>query len=257
MLTVSNTNGSGVALAAPTLGDLVVRGDTGYAMVPFLPTARNLTTAGITNLLVDSSDRTSSTCYMRGLSEHIRITTSSSLPWLWRRICFTTKDDIFTVKVNGDQSPTSAYSPYFDTTSSNIGMTRIWFNLQVNNTPNTVAVFNGIIFKGNFGQDWNDIMTAPTDPARITVKSDTTKTLQSGNERGVIREYKRWYPMNTNIVYDDDEQGAAESGSYLTTKGKAGMGDYYIVDYIVPGKGGTGTDLLAINSTSTLYWHEK
>lgn len=256
MLTVTNTSGTGTTQPV-ALGDLVIRGDTGYAMLPFLVTARNLTTAGITNLTVDTSDRTSSTCYMKGFAEHLRVTTSSSLPWLWRRICFTTKDDIFTTKVNGDQTPVQPYAPWYDTTTSNIGMTRLFFNVQVNNIPNTTDVFNGIIFKGQAGKDWNDIMTAALDTSRITVKSDTVKSIQSNNERGVIKEYKRYYPMNSNLVYDDDENGAAELGSYLTTKGKPGMGDYYIFDYIVPGRGGTGTDYMAINATSTLYWHEK
>lgn len=257
MLSVTNTDGAGAPLNALSLGDLVIRGDTGYAMVPYCPTARNLTTAGVTNLTVDTSDRTSSTCYMRGLSETIRVSTNSSLPWLWRRICFITKDDLFTVKVGGDAAPTITYSPWFDTTSNNIGMTRLWFNINVNNMPNTVDVFNGVIFKGQIGKDWNDIMTAAVDTSRVTLKSDTVCQIKSNNERGIIKDMKRWYPMNSNLVYDDDENGAAESGSYTSVDSKPGMGDFYCFDYIVPGRGGTSTDRLYLNSTATLYWHEK
>jgi len=59
------------------------------------------------------------------------------------------------------------------------------------------------------------------------------------------------------LVYDDDESGDAEITKYQSTESKLGMGDYYIVDIILPGTGGTSSDLLQLRSTSTLYWHER
>lgn len=256
MLSSTNVAPDGTGANTIRLGDLVLQGST-FNMVIWSPTARSLVTGGITNTVSDISDRTATTCYMRGLSEKIRIQTNSSAPWLWRRVCFTTKDDIFTTKVNGDQTPLTSYSPWFDSGTSNIGLTRHWFNLAQNNTPNTIDVFTGIIFKGTQGKDWADSITAPLDTSRITVKSDTTKTIQSGNERGVIREMKRWYPMNSNMVYDDDENGAAETTKYTSTQAKPGMGDYYIIDFFVSGGQSTTNDRLNINATSSLYWHEK
>lgn len=256
MLSSTNVSTDGIGANSIRLGDLVMQGGS-FNMIMWCPTARSLVTGGTTNNVTDVSDRTSTTCYMRGLSEHIRIQTNSSIPWLWRRICFTTKDDIFITNVNGDQTPFQTYRPWFDSGTANIGMTRNWFNLVQNVMPNTIDVFNGIIFKGTQGKDWSDSITAPLDTTRINVKSDTTKTIQSPNERGVIREIKRWYPMNSNLVYDDDENGAGETTQYITTKAKPGMGDYYVVDFFVSGTGGTTSDRLTVNSTSSLYWHEK
>nr|QVW56565.1 MAG: capsid protein [Gemykolovirus] len=253
MLSFSNTNGAGASQTVAA-GSLFVNGSTGYAMSVFCPTARSFITAGSTGSIVDVSDRNAMTCYMRGYSENLRIQTSSPLPWLWRRICFTTKGGSFTQPATGDTAPTQTVQPYSDTS---IGMARKWFNLQVNNSPNTVAAYNGIIFKGTFGYDWNDVITAKTDQTRITVKSDVTRRIITGNNSGHFSERKLWYPMNRNLVYDDDEQGAAEIPSYYSTGAKPGMGDYFIVDYVVPGVGGTSSDVINLNCTATLYWHEK
>lgn len=256
MLSSTNVATDGTASAAIRQGDLVLAG-TNFNMIVWCPTARALQTAGQVNTIADIADRTATTCYMRGLSEHIRFQTNTSVPWIWRRICFTTKDDIFTASVPGDQNPTQTYRPYFDSGTNNVGMTRNWFNLGQNNMSNTIDVFSGIIFKGTQGRDWLDSLTAPVDNSRVTVKSDVTKTIQSNNDRGIIREIKRWYPMNSNLVYNDDENGAGETTSYTSTLAKPGMGDYYIVDLFVSGAGALSSDRLTVSSTSTLYWHEK
>jgi hypothetical protein len=115
----------------------------------------------------------------------------------------------------------------------------------------------GLLYKGLAGKDWDDLIVAPVDTSRISVKFDKTWTIQSGNSNGVVRERKLWHPMNKNIVYDDDENGDVEQASYFSVDSKAGMGDYYVVDIIQPGTGATSSDLLQISTNSTLYWHEK
>lgn len=193
---------------------------------------------------------------MRGYKENLRIQTSTPLPWLWRRVTFTYKGDDFLVGVpNTNETPyVQPYVPYSDTS---IGMARKWFNLQVNNQPQTVAAYNGLIFKGRAGQDWNDVITAKVDNSRITVKSDVTRRITTGNNSGHFSERKLWYPMNANLTYDDDEVGGQMETSYTSTSTKYGMGDYYIVDYIVPGVGSSSSDILNMNCTASLYWHEK
>lgn len=253
MLSFSNTDGSGASQLVKA-GGLTVNGSTGYAMSLFSPTARSLATAGTTNGITDSADRTSQICYMRGYKENLRIQSNSGLPWLWRRICFTYKGPIFSRLLTTDSAPVQTFSPYVDTS---IGMSRQWFNLQVNNSTNSVENWNGIIFKGARGLDWTDVMTAKVDPTRITVKSDITRKCLSGNGNGHFSERKLWYSMNKNLVYDDDEIGAQETTSYFSTDAKAGMGDYYVVDYVVPGLGGSASDVINISCTATLYWHEK
>lgn len=260
MLSASNTNGTGGSVGV-AIRPFFANGTTGYAYVLWNATARSMSTGqNVTNganLYMDKSDRTSTTCYMRGLREVLRIQTSSALPWVWRRICFTTKDDIFTTNVNGDAAPTQPYQPWLDTNTDNIGMTRQWFNLQVNNIPNTVTTFNAIIFKGREGRDWSNVLNAKTDETRIKTMSDTSISLHTGNQSGYFATHKRWYPMNKNLVYNDDESGAAMQSSYTTTQARPGMGDYYVLDIFVPGIGGATTDLLSVDSQATLYWHEK
>lgn len=252
MLSFSNATSAGNNQAVAA-GGLFVNGLTTYGMCVFSPTARALITGGNTNLGVDPCDRTSSTCFIRGFKENLRIQTSTPLPWIWRRLVFTSKSNVFNTQVAADTA-TPKFSPYSDTS---VGMGRLWLNLQATGATATIATMNAVIFRGTLNQDWNDVITAKVDTSRITVMSDVTRTIRTGNSNGHFSERKLWYPMNKNIVYDDDESGAAVTTSYYSTTSKAGMGDVYIVDYLVPGVGGAAGDLINLNSTATLYWHEK
>lgn len=252
MLSFSNTDSSGGSKAVGA-GGLYVNGAYSYGMSVWCATARSLVTAGVTDQYIDAADRCSTTCYMRGLKENLRIQTNSPMPWLWRRIVFTSKGNTFLNSAPAD-TPTQTYRVYSDTS---IGIARQWFNLQANSMPSTVNGFNGIIFKGALNQDWNDVITAKVDTTRITVKSDRTCTIRTGNNNGHFSDRKLWYPMNANLVYDDDEAGAGTTTQYFSTDAKGGMGDVYVVDYLVPGLGAASTDIINLNSTATLYWHEK
>lgn len=248
MLAWSNTTGTGASQPI-ALSPAYVPASTG-ALFMFSPTKQSLVTAGVTNQLIDQSDRTSTTCYMKGFSEHIRIQTSSALPWFWRRICFTGKGPLFA------QSPTpiNPEATYADTSN---GMERLWLNLSINNSPDYFNSITSLLFKGVSQKDWTDPLIAPLDTSRISVKYDKTQTFKSGNSVGTVAERKMWHPMNKNLVYDDDENGAATTTSYSSVQSKAGMGDYYIVDIFTSGSGGAASDIIRVDSNSTLYWHEK
>lgn len=251
MLSYSNTNSAGAQIT-PAAGPMYVKGDTGaYAL--WVATARDLTPgSGGLGTVANESSRTATSCYMRGLSDKLRIQTSSGLPWFHRRIVFTSKGiDPFRLASSSD---TGASQQFLENSN---GMVRLLFNNLINNTPNYLNNINGVIFKGAQGVDWSDFVTAPTDPRRITVKFDKTWTMQSGNNLGVVRERKLWHGMNKTLVYDDDESGTSESTSYFSTDSKSGMGDVYVLDFIQPGTGGAATDLMRFESTATLYWHEK
>jgi len=249
MLAYSNTTPSG-ASQTTTVSPLYVTGATG-ALCLWNATAQSLYTASNYNTVVDQSARTATTCYMVGLSERLRIQTSSGLPWFWRRICFTTKGEFPSVT---SPSPINPETYYVDTSN---GINRLWLNLNINNSSNALAALQGILFRGQQGKDWDDYLTAPVDPTRVTKKYDRTVTFRSGNALGIVREPKLYHPMNANLVYDDDENGDAEQTSAYSTDSKMGMGDYFVLDIILPGTGGSATDLLQLRSTSTLYWHEK
>jgi len=215
-------------------------------------------TSGVDNggTVQQEAQRTATTCFMRGLSENIRVQTSSGLPWFHRRICFTVKGvSPFVIRANADTSPPpNPATPYLDTTA---GMQRLWLNMTINNMQNTINERESVLFMGANGVDWNDILTAKVDTRRVSLKFDKTWTLRSGNANGTVYERKLWHPMNHNLVYGDDQSGVGEVTDYLSTDSKAGMGDYYVYDIITPGQGGSAADLALLQSTSTLYWHEK
>lgn len=256
MLSISNTDVLGNPQALGP-GGLTVKGATStVAYSLWCATGRNIG-PNVTPVSVDKADRTATTCYMRGLRENIRIQSSSGLPWLWRRICFLTKDDLFTGLVPGDTSPTIPWRPVVQGSATGFGYAREWFNLLANNSPNTVDTFNAVIFQGQQGRDWDDVMTAKTDSTRIVTKYDKVVTLRSGNASGYFKDMRMWFPMNKNLVYDDDESGTVTSSGTYSTSGLQGMGNYYVLDIVTPGLGGSNTDLVNFRSQATLYWHEK
>ena len=257
MLNVTNTDNSGAATSGLTQTQAVVNGGNGGVFL-WNGTARNLYLPGSTSINYKSyqAARSATTCYMVGLKERIRLTSNSGVAWIWRRICFTEKGLSFSAIAAGDNTPTGNYELYHED-PNNAGMRRLLFNTAVASLPNTQNRNMDIIFRGTSGVDWDNYITASTDPQRISVKYDKTITFRSGNSSGTIREFTRWMPMKHNLVYDDDENGKAEFGNYFSSFGRSGMGDYYVLDIIQPSTGSAASDLLAFSVNSTLYWHEK
>lgn len=205
-----------------------------------------------TSVIPNQASRTATTCYMKGLAEHLRISSSSGLPWFHRRICFVSKNTF--APINNPGATVNPRPTYIDTTN---GIERLWFNAANNNdTADRERIFD-FLFRGVRGQDWTDPIIAPVDPTRVTVKYDRTMTIKSGNQVGTFRSRKFYHAMNKNIVYDDDESGESELQSYFSTQAKPGMGNYFVVDIFTALPGGTLSDVLRIDANSTLYWHER
>lgn len=223
----------------------VISGGTGqFFTFPWIATARDgNSTTGVNGTKIEAATRTSTTCFMRGLRENILIETNSGESWRWRRICFTMKGEGIT---EDDKDP--ADSHYFREASS--GYTRL-----INQAPNENVIEN--VFKGSRDIDWVDVFTAQVDTSRVSIKYDRSRVIQSGNASGVSRMYKIWHPMNHNLVYNDDEIGAGEVTLPMSTESRAGMGDYYVVDFFQPTTGSSTTDQLAFLPNASLYWHEK
>lgn len=254
MLTFTNTTPAGASRTLAS-GPLYVSGATSYFGV-WAATARDLVQfGGGSNTVVQEAQRTSTTTYMRGLSERIRIQTSSGVPWLWRRICFKFRGPVgpFNAATAGD-SPTQPYTAYLEASN---GYQRLYLNQFVNAQGNTISSQEGVLFKGTQGNDWNDIINAPVDTRRVDLVSDKVVRVSSGNANGILREYKMWHPMNKNLVYEDDENGETEATSVWSVADKRGMGDFYICDIIIAGTGAGSSDVLQLTSNATLYWHEK
>lgn len=219
----------------PTLGAFVVDGTVNLQMV-WCPTAR----------FIDDQDnsphsRNSASVYMRGLKEHIIISTNNSTSWRWRRICFTAKGLYQGKGSNSD----------FIYTSSGVGRL-----LNQHNNDTLGNLVNAVVFEGNQNQDWTDIFTAKTSSNRVKIMYDKTFTINSSSE-GVIRDYKFWHAMNKTLVYDDEEAGKDDTTSGYSTLGRQGMGDYYVIDYIRANTTASAADTISFSPASTLYWHEK
>jgi len=199
----------------------------------------------------DSATRMSTRPYMVGLSEKLEIQCNTGMPWQWRRICFTMKG---TSLVPNATATGFQFSNVLETSN---GVVRVMN--QVTGNPGSGAMYGlmYVLFKGQVNSDWIDPMTAPTDNSRVSIKFDKTMMMSSGNEDGFIRSYKRWHPMKKTLVYDDDENGGTQLASAFSAEGRAGMGDYYVLDLFRARQGSATSDQLSIRPTSTLYWHEK
>jgi len=188
-----------------------------------------------------SSLRSSDICFMRGLKERIVLTPNDDVSWMWRRITFTMKGatDIFTPIAN-----------YIETSR---GWNRLLVNSQNSTTASAITTY---VFEGAVNVDWLDTMTAKVDTSRVKLMSDKTRVLGSGNTRGRFHRYKFWYPMNKNLVYANDESGETETAEVLSSRGRHGMGDYYVLDFFKCADP-SNPHLLDFNPEATLYWHEK
>lgn len=253
-MSLTNTTASGAGNASLIAGSTYVKGDTAGAYF-FCPTARFPSIkSGPAGSMINQATRTSTTCFMRGFNETLKIQTSSSIPWFHRRVCFTTKAETFR-NYSPSDTPLNTVGMYHQSTTR--GYVRTWMNQTVNNTTNSLNLWYGIIFRGSEGVDWDNVSTAPLDSRRIDVKYDKLSTIKSNNERGTVVSRKYWHGMNKNLVYDDDEIADVTAGDSWSVDDKRGMGDYYVLDFFVAGTGSLSGDLLKIDSTATLYWHEK
>jgi len=257
MLTYSNTAADGTIGTSTLKQPVNVRGNSTFFSI-WTPTSMNMQRDGGLNTINDVAARTSRTCYMRGLSEKLRIQTSSSVPWFHRRICFTSTDHSWVnapYRTNADGS-TNNLSSFIDVPGE--GMQRQFFNYSDNSTYDTLfSYYQDILFKGQKTTDWNDFMTAKIDTNRVNLKYDRLRTINSGNSSGVARQMSFWHPMNKNLYYSEDEVGETSSAAFASAEGNRGMGNYVVIDIIQAGAAATATDLYRISAEATLYWHEK
>lgn len=256
MLSWSNTNGNG-AVVPQVPGPLFLSGPrpTGSinGLVLWNATGRDLALkSGTIGSIGLESVRTDTTCYMVGLKEQITINTIGSEPWLWRRICFTSRQN-FGTPAAGD-TPSYDYAPVLETSA---GMARSTQNLIINNMANTINAIYALVFKGQVGSDWIDPMKAPLDSRRVDIKSDRIMTLRSSNDTGNVWDVKKWYPMRKNLVYDDDENGEVMNTSNWSVTDKRGMGNYYVLDLFAASPEATTSNALVFTPNASLYWHEK
>lgn len=131
MLSWTNTGSSGESITQRQ-DATYINGSVG-GIYFWSPTARDLYVGPTLVAKANESARTSTTCYMRGLSEHLRIQSSSGCPWFHRRICFTAKgSEPYRREYTGD---TGAAQVFLENSN---GLVRLWQNQSINNTPNYI-----------------------------------------------------------------------------------------------------------------------
>jgi hypothetical protein len=132
------------------------------------------------------------------------------------------------------------------------GMVRMW---ATDSTVVDRAI--DIVFRGTNGTDWSNSFIAPVDRTKVTVLSDTTRIIRSGNDSGVIRMFRPYYRFNKNLYYQDEETGDAMNTGMFSVTSKAGMGDVYVHDMFYPNEGSDSTDTLRLDIEARLFWSEK
>ncbi|AIF34836.1 capsid protein [Sewage derived gemycircularvirus 1] len=238
------------------VGSLTVTSDV-PALVLWNATARALSdTPTSATTMPTNAQRLSSTPFIVGLKETVTIRTDTSNAWRWRRMVFTLKGipPGFT-----DTADITRVFSQVDTGQDTVEYQRV-------NTPLPFALVADVynfVFRGlginNFSvppRDWLDPITAPVDTTRISMMYDKVTAINSGNDAGVARTYKRWHPVRKNLNYADQEIGGVMTTSPFSTTGKPGCGDVYVLDLFVGNSSDAG-DVLDFLPTSTLYWHEK
>lgn len=199
--------------------------------------------------------RQSTTCFAVGVKETIEISTTDGNPWQWRRIVFAAKGVIIP-------------GAYRDYTTRTVELADESLLYQRANTPLPDAMASDLyrfLFRGLgtntdslLPRDWINRMTAKIDTTRVSVLYDKLVNVRSGNASGVNFNANRYHPIGKNIVYADEENGSKLIGSPVSTQGKPGIGDIYILD-LIDGSGvqAVTTGNFYFNPTTTVYWHEK
>jgi len=238
-------------------GGVTFTTDSRIHVFGFVATARALS-ANLTNrgVVSDAATRTATDCYMKSYTERILVQLEINQPVRWRRVCFTWKSP-YLVTASDALGGTGAEGHMW--LGNNDGYHRVLTQLFPSSGDTNVIwqQFLDIMFKGEFNRDWADIILAPLDKRRINVKSDYTTVIQSKNDVGTVRQYRRSYRLSSNLTYNDEEEGGGTREAVLSSLYKKSMGDYYIIDFFRFTPTATINDAISFTPDSCLYWHER
>ncbi|AUM62052.1 capsid [uncultured virus] len=242
--------------ARPTLGPLTTT--TGFTSL-YIPTARTLAPANDQG----ESMRQRQTTYAVGYKERVQVDIIGGGVWKWRRIVFAYKggESLWTGEFPGDWT-----EPFFSKSvkpdpDDPLPIAPDMVRLIGQPQSAQANAIRDLLWDGHEGVDWSSQYTAKVDTKRVRLMSDKTYVFNPGNESGMSRTYRFWYPIGHNIVYDDDEWGASAfgRGSPISVQSKAGFGDVYIYDIayrVVPSSGSVEAQM-QFSPEGTYYWHER
>lgn len=202
--------------------------------------------------------------YARGYKEFITMATNSGAHWLWRRLVVTMKTPLwkeFPLLTVQRQIPLEG--------GRSSGQVRTLYDIgSVAGVETDLAkkVF-AVIFEGTLDVDWHNVFNGKPDKRFVKVISDRTTSLKSTNDDAVLRNSKRWYPLNSNMHYNEKEEGdkikddpdvatLENQASKFAADGITGMGDVWIFDFFTCASR-VAADELRFQPNGTFYWHER
>nr|QJB18719.1 MAG: capsid protein [Genomoviridae sp.] len=219
-----------------------LQGGGAYYNLLWCPTAREKLINTNTPVSVDDeSTRATTVTFVKGLRERLSIQTNSSVPWTWRRIVFTMK----------------GAGAFFGSQPLNLLTSNGYARLIIEVTGTSLTTLQDLVFDGRTGLDWRDPLDAKVDNSVISVKSDRTMVITPQTSSGAIKNFTRYYPIEKNLVYFEDEFGGNTTDGQYSVLGKQGMGDMLIYDIFAPRGGASFSDQMTLDIQSTYYWHEK
>lgn len=222
-------------------GAVNLRANNGYQNFLWVATARTLEPTG----LRDSAARTSSTCFIRGLKHTDYFVTNNGDNWLHRRIVFRFKGDFI---INASEAA-PGFRLFLETSSG-------YARSQALARGPGLAAADTLVFEGAANIDWTDRFIAKVDTKRVTVMSDVTTVISPKNTVNEIKRTSKWYPVNKNLVYDDDESAKTRVSVPLSVDSNAGCGDIYVFD-MFGAADATRSSTMSWRAEATLYWHER
>lgn len=197
--------------------------------------------------------RNSSTVFVRGLREDVLFTTADSDPWMYRRVVFSMRGSSI------EAASTASFFSNLGNQTGQAGYTRLITDLGDGSTQasKTWTVLDEMLFKGNYGVDYQNVFHASTRNDTVTVHYDRTIPLRSQNDTGTVIKKKFWHGFNKNLTYLDQDSGGTETTTPYSVHGRIGLGDVYVLDLFIPYSSATTGSALVFQPQSTWYWHEK
>lgn len=208
-----------------------IAADGAYHSIGWCPTARYRS--------ADENQRNRATVYLKGIAENILLTTNTDVPWVWRRIVFRTTD---------------IYSQFASLDTNDATLKTYYRNMNVDQTQNVVVVDD--LLTGYNGTDWVDPLNGKVNTQKYTVLEDKVTMITTASTRGVFKKIKKYYGINKNFTYDDEENGGGENSSPWGVMDTTRGNNVYIFDMIRSASAVAGSNV-TLRVQSTLYWHEK
>lgn len=242
ILNITSQKKQDTMISVNAISPITVGGYVGTtAQLLFCPTYRNRD-ADSTGANEDpQAGRTSQHTYAKGIREKIFFTTAGGSPVRWRRIIFSTKNDLFSI-VNKYQF------------SSGVGV-RSRPVLALSGTE--IGTLQAECFEGTPTTDYIGSLDGKLDPDKVTIHKDMNMVINPGNSNGSTKMMNFYHPLEKNLTYRDNEVGNESSSSPFAEQRGKGLGNVFIWDIFEVVVSTTPETQVQFLPNTTYYWHEK